>query len=219
MRAAIKYLVLLIACFPVLAQTNLDNRGLLVVYQDINDNPRQYTGNEDIKTIVVLRTTRTLPEEAFTDTSVRNLTFQEPASISVIPREAFTRNHILTYMNIPESVKIIGASAFSYCSSLKRIMLPAGIEEIQDFAFYFTGISRLYLPDSVKVIGAGILDEIRELESVRLPANADVYFYNEFYPAYMQNNKRAGVYVKVKEVNEWFYKQDQSEREYYNSRN
>ena len=220
MKTAILCLALLMACFPVMAQTYMDNRGMLVVYQDINDNPGQFSGIDTVQTIVILKTTRTLPEEAFAGTSVRNLTFEEPASISVIPREAFFDNHLLININIPASIKTIGELAFGYCDTLTRVRLPLGLEEIQDFAFYYTCISRLYIPDSVKIIGAGILDEIRDLESVRLPANAEIHYYNnDFYHAYTQNGKKAGVYVRVSGINEWFYRQDQSESEYYNSRN
>jgi hypothetical protein len=198
-------------CFPAAAQTSL-NRGTLRVYQDINRNPNQYTDNQTIQTIVIDRTARTLPDEAFVGTSVRNITFEEPAAIAVIPAGAFSDSYSLTSIHLPSSLRTIEASAFGSCTSLQRITLPLGLETIQDTAFWNTRISRLYVPDTVTYIGAGILHNIMSLESIRLPEGADVDISNEFSGVYSQNEQKAGVYMKID--NTWIYRPDMAENDF-----
>ena len=205
------YLIILAACLPVTAQTSL-SRSTLRVYQDINRNPNLYTGNQTIQTIVVDRTTRTLPDEAFTGTSVRNITFEEPASVAVIPYAIFSDNYSLSSVHLPSSLKVIEASAFGSCTSLLRITLPAGLETIRETAFWNTRISRLYVPDSVTYIGAGIMYNIMSFNSIRLPADVDIDISNEFYAVYIESEKKAGVYVKIDNV--WIYRPDMPEHEF-----
>jgi hypothetical protein len=194
-----------------MAQTNL-NRGTLRVSQDINRTGSQYAGNSTIQTIVIERTTRSLPDEAFVGTSVRNITFEEPATITAISFAAFSDSYSLSSVHLPSSLKTIGASAFGSCTSLQRITLPNGLEAIQDAAFWNTRISRLYVPDTVTSIGAGILHNILSFESIRLPSDAEIDISNEFCDAYTQNEQKAGVYVKID--NNWIYRPDMPEHEF-----
>lgn len=61
-----------------------------------------------------------------------------------------------TEVVIPNTVKIIGESAFENCSALTSVVIPDGVIEIRDRAFY--GCSLLVkcaIPNSVSVIGYG----------------------------------------------------------------
>jgi hypothetical protein len=208
--------MMLVLCFPASAQTNL-TRSVLVVYQDLNNTPKLYVGNQTIQTIVIARSTRTIPPEAFVGTSVRNITFEIPSSVTEIPYSAFSDNYFLTYVHLPESLVTIGGRAFGSCSRLQRVVLPSGLKTIWDAAFWNTSIRRLYIPDSVTVIGGNIFFNTMTIESVRLPANADVDSSNPFYQTYMQSGRNAGIYAKINDM--WIYRQDRPENEYYNSVN
>lgn len=76
--------------------------------------------------------------------------------IEQIGVEAFLDDNWLTgKLIIPDSVKVIKASAFNGCTGLNSLSLGHGLEEIQDEAFFFCNgfLGDLILPDSLKRIG------------------------------------------------------------------
>ena len=95
-----------------------------------------------------------------------------------IEKEAFRNQLGLTSITIPESVEVIGESAFEYCENvvsvrllsknleirksafadceaLKDVVFPDNGSriEIGDFAFYHCGLEEIYIPDCVARIG------------------------------------------------------------------
>ena len=67
---------------------------------------------------------------------------------------------------IPSGVKVIGQSAFAWCSNLTGLTIPDGVEKIGEEAFTNSGITSLELPDSVTVI-----EYQASLTSLKLSAN------------------------------------------------
>ena len=55
-------------------------------------------------------------------------------------------------VEIPNSVKYIGHSAFASCN-LMSIAIPNGVKYIEDFAFHDCMLKSITIPDSVKHIG------------------------------------------------------------------
>ena len=54
---------------------------------------------------------------------------------------------------IPDSIKIIGSSAFEGCENLENITIPSGVKTISNFAFaYCTGLRGITISDSVSNI-------------------------------------------------------------------
>lgn len=208
--------VLLLTGFPLFAQTKLAN-GTLTIHQDINNNPTQFQYNTSFHTIVIAKSTTSIPEEAFLGAKIRNLTFEIPSSITVIPVLAFSDNYFLPYITLPESVTTIAASAFGSCTSLVQVNLPHNLQEIHETAFWNTRIVKLYIPDSVTFIGTDILHNTLTFNSIRLPADINIDENNPFYQAYVQNNKQAAVYYKQKD--QWLVKKDMSEEDYYSIAN
>ena len=72
---------------------------------------------------------------------------------------------------IPSGVKVIGQSAFAWCSNLTGIAIPDGVEKIGEEAFTNSGITSLELPDSVTVIEYQALENCPSLTSLKLSAN------------------------------------------------
>ena len=55
---------------------------------------------------------------------------------------------------IPDGVKKIGASAFSYCANLTTVTMLEGVEKIEDEAFrYCKNLTTIIIPESIKDIG------------------------------------------------------------------
>ena len=53
----------------------------------------------------------------------------------LIADSACMANRSITALNLPTSLRTIGASAFNFCDSLKTLTVPEGVTEINDNAF------------------------------------------------------------------------------------
>ena len=70
--------------------------------------------------------------------------------------------------NVPAGIKTICDSAYTGCSSIGQVVLPASTEVIESEAFQYTGLSKINL-DNIKDIGVGAFMGT-QLSSVELPA-------------------------------------------------
>ncbi len=92
-----------------------------------------------------------------------------PAFITRIGDNAFANSDI-TDIYIPESVKFIGARAFTWCEDLKEVEIPQGVELIDDLAFAnCSSLQKINLPDSLKFIGESAFHACSSLEKVVIP--------------------------------------------------
>lgn len=90
--------------------------------------------------------------------------------VTEVEAEAFDMCKHVTCIEVPASVKKIGNSAFIFCSSLEKVKLNDGLEEIDRFAFSFCeNLTEVIIPQSTKLIGDGVFRECRKLVKVRLP--------------------------------------------------
>jgi len=101
---------------------------------------------------------------AFAHKNVISVTI--PSSVTKI-EYAFSNCSNLTSISIPAGVTIIGYSAFEGCSKLTSIIIPANVKEIEQSAF--KGCSKLtsiIIPANVKEIGKSAFGNCIELSSV-----------------------------------------------------
>lgn len=77
---------------------------------------------------------------------------QIPIGTTQIEDYAFSGNYLLEAVIIPETVKIIGKSAFWGCSKLKELKLPESLTIIKDSVFEGTDIQEITIPINVKYI-------------------------------------------------------------------
>lgn len=71
--------------------------------------------------------------------------------------DSFSESY-LSKVAIPNNVKTIGASAFSYCTALSEVNLSEGLETIGDHAFYnCTALTEITIPKSVTSIDTNAL--------------------------------------------------------------
>lgn len=76
-----------------------------------------------------------------------------PDTVTVIGESAFNGCTQLKEVNIPNSVKIIGKNAFLGCISLKEIIIPNSVGEIRENAFLgCSSLEEIFIPVSVRTI-------------------------------------------------------------------
>ncbi|MBR4705196.1 MAG: leucine-rich repeat domain-containing protein [Paludibacteraceae bacterium] len=78
-------------------------------------------------------------------------------------------------ITLPETVKAIGASAFTNCSRLQKIHIPEGVTSIGASAFANCAkLKQLVLPSGLKEIPEQLCSSCNSLDSVKLPAGLTV---------------------------------------------
>ena len=77
---------------------------------------------------------------------------------------AFLNSSIVS-VSIPETVTVIGRSAFNHCESLKSITIPSSVTTIGESAFAGSGLTSITIPDSVTSLGKSAFNGCTSLES------------------------------------------------------
>ena len=92
-------------------------------------------------------------------------------SNDVIGSYAFSDCSRLTSLTLPAGITSIGSYSFQYCSRLTSLTLPAGITGIGRYAFYgCRGLTSLTLPAGITEIGNDAFHGCSGLTSLTLPA-------------------------------------------------
>lgn len=92
-----------------------------------------------------------------------------PAGVASIPRYSFYGTAIEEF-EFPSTVTTIGANVFQSCPSLKRVVLPEGLEAIPSDAFSSSSVlETVVIPETVKTIGSSAFKNCKALE-IALPS-------------------------------------------------
>jgi hypothetical protein len=82
-----------------------------------------------------------------------------PASVTRILDGAFSYCSSLTRVVIPNGLTHIGNSTFAYCASLTSVTIPTCVSHIGDAAFSScTSLSRIYVQGNAPTLGLGVFD-------------------------------------------------------------
>lgn len=107
-------------------------------------------------------------------------------SVTEISDYAFINRHGLSAIAIPDSVIMVGRSAFDGCTSLQSVAMGSGLTEIGNDAFAnCSALTAVTVPDNVQGIGGGAFEGCEALQSITLPfvgngVISDENSYNEF---------------------------------------
>ena len=92
-----------------------------------------------------------------------------PDTVKIIGDSAFYDLINLEKINIPVTVTTIGSAAFKECYNLKEIVLSDSILEIGSSAFSYSGLENIIVPPKIKSINGSTFRGCRNLASVSLP--------------------------------------------------
>ncbi len=81
------------------------------------------------------------------------------------------------------SVTAIGSSAFSGCSKLKEITIPAAVKEIGGTAFSSSGLEKVILSEGLETIGMHAFSYSENLKEINIPSTVKTIYTSAFYGA------------------------------------
>ncbi len=93
--------------------------------------------------------------------------------VTSIPDKTFADCKTLQQVDLPATLKKIGADAFSGCRWLSKITLPAQLESIGDHAFFECALRSIAVPDSVTYMGEGVFMNNFKLTYAKLSYSID----------------------------------------------
>ena len=91
--------------------------------------------------------------------------------MKTLPASFLYNKRTLIKAVLPENATEIGTYAFQYCTRLKEVVLPEGLEKINSQAFYECGLDTIVLPESLSEVGDEVFRQCYQLKSANLPAS------------------------------------------------
>ena len=88
---------------------------------------------------------------------------------------AFQDDNWIETVDLPDSIRSIGGCAFAYCSSLRDINLPEGLQTIENEAFASTEIQEIVIPSTVTAIGDDVFDQCGTLSKISVASGNTAY--------------------------------------------
>lgn len=89
---------------------------------------------------------KTIEDSAFYGSQLQTVEF--PETVTEIGKQAFG-NSKLKEITIPGTVKILAENNFSYCTSLEKVVLKDGVEQLGNAFSGCRNLKEIYIPDSV----------------------------------------------------------------------
>lgn len=103
-----------------------------------------FLGDELIENLVLPKELESISEYSFYNISLNSLTIPRDTKITEIPAYAFANTNIKE-VQLPSSIRAIGASAFQGCLNLEEIHLSKTLQSVGEKAFYgCTGLKDVY---------------------------------------------------------------------------
>lgn len=149
-----------------------------------NGSWRAFAGCSSLEAFEISPTATLIADETFMDcTSLKTVTFGANSQLETIYNGVFMNCSSLTDINLPDTVKNIGAQAFKGCAKLTSVKLPAALTHIGTPSrtryaepgwgevFAGTGITALALPQKVQYVQPYAFADMSELVTFEMDDN------------------------------------------------
>lgn len=115
-------------------------------------------------------------------------TVSVPNTVTVIGESAFENNTVVEKIVLPNSVTQINAYAFWGCENLKTVTLGSGLTSVGDFAFInCSGLETMTIPKNVRSIGIQAFAYCEQLEDITIPPEVTDIREDAFEGDYLLN--------------------------------
>lgn len=106
--------------------------------------------------------------------NLKTVNFEEGFTTTVVPAYCFINCSSLSQIDLPETIKEIGTSAFSGCSSL-NIPMPPYLETIRMSAFQScTSMTEVVFPSTMKSVDSNAFNYCPKIKKVVIPEDCNV---------------------------------------------
>ena len=164
--------LLLAATFPTMAKVTFSSEG--VIY-DLVDSAYSSVASKDLAVYAVVSGAPKMPTITIPD----NVKYADRSfDVVGVGNSAFSSSSYILEVQLPESVRFIGTSAFQ-SSSLIKIQLPSSLRTIENYAFYNSQLQEVTLPDSLQSIGSHAFYGTR-IMSINIPKKIEQIQENTF---------------------------------------
>ena len=127
-----------------------------------------FAGSTALKSVFIPLSLQTASSPFRNCTALTDVTFEDGRT--ELP-DTLLRGSGIRQLTVPQTVTEIGYSAFSGCTQLTAITLPAGLRELGSEAFKgCTALTGVALPDSLTALGHGAFWNCSALTAVEFPA-------------------------------------------------
>ena len=134
-----------------------------------------FSGAEYLKTVTFEEGMERIPNLILTKaTKVTKIII--PSTVREIGGSAFSGCTSLVDIVLPDNIEIIEGSVFSNCTKLSEVKWPAGLKKIGGDAFEYTDLRELQLPGNLESVGSWAFECCKNLESVKFTYNNKVGF-------------------------------------------
>lgn len=157
-------------------------------------------GRNNLTKLEIPRTIRNM-DFAFFDSAVEQAVFNAPDLTGIYLQNKYMKKAIfnegvsiigeyicdgcqdLAQVELPSSLRSIGISAFANCTSLNSVFIPEGCLDIDEEAFFNSGLNNIYLPSTIETIGSKAIPLRRDLTEVYSRSNIPTSISSDaFYP-------------------------------------
>jgi hypothetical protein len=127
-------------------------------------------GNIDLRDFEVIR--KGLPALKTLDLSEVKIVGQEQTLENQLPDYCLISIENLTKLILPVNLTSIGKSALAYTKNLNELIFPETLKHINEGAFNFSGIKKVYIPDSLSTSDLSKLSWCQNLTQISVSANS-----------------------------------------------
>lgn len=136
-----------------------------------------------------------------------NGVYRVPDTITMIGESAFAGDENLKEIVIGANVKAIGAGAFQYCTSLKKVTIAEGVESIGSFAFYScSSLEEISLPSTVSRLEPYTFYGCESLETLSLD---HIQYIDDYAMWYCVSLEKVTLSPALSSIGDWAFSQCQ----------